>query len=130
MNNIPYEKELVDKIDALYITSNKRRRNNEGKEDNCKDRKKIIKKGNLFIKVDSAFGGLAIYKPIVFLNSLYSTNQTTQSEHVYFHKTSDNANRSFYINPKLINNWFNSYNVNKFYFIRFIREFMKLIRHI
>jgi hypothetical protein len=94
------------------------------------DQMKIIKNGNLFIKVDSAFGGFAIYKPIVFLNSLYSTNQATQSEHVYFHKTSDNANRSFYINPELINNWFNSYNVNKFYFIRFIREFVKLIKHI
>ena len=91
---------------------------------------KIIKNRNLFIKVDSAFGGLAIYKPMVFLNSIYSTDQATISEHVYFHKTSDNANRSFYINPKLINNWFNSYNINKFYFIRFIREFMKFIKPI
>ena len=94
------------------------------------DQMKIIKNRNLFIKVDSAFGGLAIYKPIVFLNSLYSTDQAIQSEHVHFHKASDNANRSFYINPELINNWFNSYNINKFYFIRFIREFMKFIKPI
>ena len=94
------------------------------------DQMKIIKNRNLFIKVDSAFGGLAIYKPMVFLNSLYNSDQATISEHVYFHKTSDNANRSFYINPELINNWFNSYNINKFYFIRFIREFMKFIKDI
>jgi hypothetical protein len=58
MNNIPYEKELVDKIDALYITSNKRRRNNEGKEDNGNDRKKIVKKGVYkrygFVKIDTS----------------------------------------------------------------------------
>lgn len=92
------------------------------------DQMKIIKNKNLFVKVDSAFGGLAIYKPIVFLNSLYSTDKATQSEHVYFHKTSDNANRSFYINPKLINNFFNPYNINKSYFIRFIREFIKFTK--
>lgn len=94
------------------------------------DQMKIIKNKNLFIKVDSAFGGLAIYKPQVFLNSLYSTDQAIHSEHVNFHKASDNANRSFYINPELINNWFNSYNISKFYFIRFIREFMKFIKPI
>jgi|688.fasta_scaffold112891_3 hypothetical protein len=92
------------------------------------DKMKVLTKTNLFLKVDSAFGGLAIYKPKVFLNSLYSTDRGNQSEHVYFHTTANNANHFFYINPKLINNWFNSYNLNKFYFIRFIREFVKFIK--
>ena len=58
MSNIPYEKELADKMDALYITSNKRRRNNESKEDNGNDRKKIVKKGVYkrygFVKIDTS----------------------------------------------------------------------------
>jgi len=92
------------------------------------DQMKIIKKNNKFVPVLSAFGGFAIYKPNVFLNSYYSAVQANQSEHVYFHTSALNANLSFYINPKLINNWFNSYNINKLYFIRLIREFTKYIR--
>jgi hypothetical protein len=92
------------------------------------DKMKIIKKNNRFIPVFSAFGGFAIYKPNVFLNSDYSALKVNQSEHVYFHTTTLNVKLSFYINPKLINNWFNSYNINKFYFIRLVREFKKYIR--
>ena len=56
MNNIPYENEIVNKMDALYITTNKRRRINEDKEDNINDRKKTLKKGIYkrygFVKID------------------------------------------------------------------------------
>ena len=58
MNNIPYENEIVNKMDALYISSNKRRRVNEDKEDNSNDRKKIVKKGIYkrynFVKIDTS----------------------------------------------------------------------------
>jgi len=91
------------------------------------DQMKIIKKNNKFIPALSAFGGFAIYKPNVFLNSYYSALHVNQSEHVNFHTTSLNTKLSFYINPRLINNWFNSYNINKFYFIRLVREFTKYI---
>ena len=56
MNNIPYEKEISDKMNLLFISSNKRRRINEDKEDNINDRKKIVKKGIYkrygFVKID------------------------------------------------------------------------------
>jgi hypothetical protein len=89
---------------------------------------KIIKKRSEFLRVYSAFGGFAMYKPQVFQNSFYSTTNKSQSEHVNFHTTPDNSNRFFYINPQLINNWFNPYNINKIMFVRFIREFKKFFR--
>lgn len=56
MNNIPYEKEITEKFNLLYITSNKRRRDNENKEENLNDRKKSLKKGVYksynFVKID------------------------------------------------------------------------------
>jgi len=88
---------------------------------------KIINPRNQCIKVTSAFGGFAIYKLEVFLHSFYSSPDKSTSEHVYFHTTFDNKNRKFYINPKLINNWSNPYNINKILFIRFAREFKKFI---
>jgi hypothetical protein len=91
---------------------------------------KTVKKGSEFIRVYSAFGGFAIYKPQVFHNSYYSLNNKSQSEHVNFHTTLDNSNRFFYINPQLINNWFNPYNINKILFVRFIREFKKFLRNV
>ena len=58
MNNIPYEKEISDKMNLLFISSNKRRRVNEDKEDNSNDRKKIVKKGIYkrygFVKIDTS----------------------------------------------------------------------------
>ena len=89
------------------------------------DKMKRIKFKNDLIKVDSAFGGFAIYKPEVFLRSFYGNSKSFESEHVDFHKNLENIENAFYINPKLINSGFNFYNTNKLLIVRFLRELKK-----
>ena len=87
---------------------------------------RIIAKKSPPIKVESAFGGLAIYKSHVFLNSDYESLNYGESEHVEFHKKLTEMGFSFFINPALINNYFNSYNISKFKAVRFLRELRKI----
>ena len=89
------------------------------------DRMKVLKKELGFIKVQSAFGGFAIYKPNIFFQNDYKNNSkvNTVSEHVNFH--ANLKNMKIYINPQLINNNINIYNLNKFYILRFGRELRK-----
>lgn len=89
--------------------------------------RKLPVKSN-WVKVLSAFGGFAIYKPRIFLVSDYSPLESNQviSEHVNFHIRPETQNFNFYINPSLINSNFNEYNINKFKFIRLIREIKKI----
>jgi glycosyltransferase involved in cell wall biosynthesis len=87
---------------------------------------KIIARKSPPIKVESAFGGFAIYKSNVFLNSDYESSNYKESEHVEFHRKLTKIGFSFFINPDLINNNFNSYNISKFKAIRFIRELRKI----
>jgi glycosyltransferase involved in cell wall biosynthesis len=86
---------------------------------------KVISRKSPLIEVESAFGGLAIYKANVFLNSNYDSSNNEESEHVAFHRKLTNIGFSFYINPNLINNNFNSYNISKLKVIRFLRELRK-----
>lgn len=86
---------------------------------------KKIYKNQVLIKVDSAFGGFAIYKTYVFFNSNYTLSDSFSSEHVSFHKSKSNLQKLFYINPKLINNRLNEYTLNKFLFIRMLKESKK-----
>ena len=86
---------------------------------------KKIYKNQVLIKVDSAFGGFAIYKTNVFFNSNYTLSDSFSSEHVSFHKSKSNLQKLFYINPKLINNRLNEYTLNKFLFIRMLKESKK-----
>ena len=89
------------------------------------ERMKVLPKNNGFIKVQSAFGGFAIYKLEVFLINDYKINYKANviSEHVNFHTRLLSLN--FFINPKLINNNVNVYNLNKLYILRLNRELRK-----
>lgn len=86
---------------------------------------RILRRKNGFVPVKSAFGGFAIYKVDVLLNSSYKSNDYCQSEHVNFHLLNASKLRKFFINPALINNNFNLYNLNRFGIIRFLREIKK-----
>lgn len=88
-------------------------------------RMKVLPKKKGFIKVKSAFGGFAIYKSNVFLVNDYKFNYKANiiSEHVNFHTHFSSLN--FFINPQLINNNVNVYNLNKLYIFRLIRELRK-----
>jgi hypothetical protein len=88
---------------------------------------KILRKRNGFVPVKSAFGGFAIYKTKVFLNSSYESNNYNQSEHVNFHLLNSSKNKRFFINPSLINSNLNVYNLNKIRLIRFLREIKKYL---
>lgn len=83
-----------------------------------------IPRNSGWISVDSGFGGLAIYKPHVFLHFDYSkiNNVSQDSEHVDLHLKMRENDQNIFINPKLINSHWNTYNINKFFFVRQVRR--------
>ena len=80
-----------------------------------------------WIKVESAFGGFAIYKSIIFLKYNYSKSMQdySESEHVTIHRKLSEDGFSIYINPSLINAKWNTYNVNKYFLIRKLRTLFR-----
>lgn len=91
-----------------------------------------IPQNSQIIPVDSAFGGLGIYKPEMFLEFDYSLNTGQApdgSEHVTFHKKCIEGGFSLGINPEMINATFNEYNINKHYLIRFLKDLKRTLRH-
>jgi hypothetical protein len=93
------------------------------------DRMKVVSKKSDLIEVKSAFGGFAIYKPDIFFKSDYKNDNTNViSEHVAFHLKLVNDEARFFINPKLINNHLNIYNLNKLTIVRFLRELKKFFK--
>lgn len=89
---------------------------------------KVLRIKNGLVPVISAFGGFAIYRTDVFLTSSYKSNDYHQSEHVNFHLLNSSKHRRFFINPSLINNNFNEYNLNKHGAIRILREIKKRLK--
>ncbi len=81
---------------------------------------KRIPKGSSWVAVDSGFGGLAIYRPHVFLNFDYSklNFQSRDSEHVDLHFRMREDGNKIFINPDFVNSHWNTYNVNRFFIIR------------
>ena len=79
-----------------------------------------IKVNSPWVKVESAFGGFAIYRSIIFLKHNYSrpTQDYIESEHVIIHRKLVKDGFSIYINPSLINARWNIYNLNKYFLIR------------
>jgi len=65
-----------------------------------------------FIKVDSAFGGMAIYKLKYILKKKYSSSNGKYCEHVLFNKMLLKKNKFLYIDKNLIN----SYGLNEHFF--------------
>jgi len=78
-----------------------------------------------WIKVDSAFGGLAIYKKEVFLNFDYIKEfHTIETDHVSLNRKIVRNGGNIYINPGLINSHLNEYNLSRILIFRLIREFV------
>jgi hypothetical protein len=75
------------------------------------------------IEVDSAFGGLGIYHPRIFLECDYSPihQDLIQSEHVDFHLKARQKGFKLVINPTMINSAYNTHNINRVRLIRIIR---------
>ena len=96
---------------------------------------RVIKKNSSWIKVNSAFGGFAIYKSRLFIEADYGKNpieKSHTSEHVDLHSNLLKIHPNLYINPKLINSFWNTYNVNRYFFVRFLRyklkDYFKIIK--
>jgi hypothetical protein len=96
------------------------------RRDSIYNRMRILPKDSNWIKVDSAFGGFAIYKTHWFLKndySQYSQEIFINSEHVDFNLKCVSSGANFYIVPSLMNSGWNEYNINRFFIIRQVRQF-------
>jgi len=98
---------------------------------------RIIPRNSNWIEVDSAFGGLAIYRPHVFLHDDYSVSEqddATECEHVTFHRKLRAKGEILYINPRMINSYFNEHNIRRYkiarIFITFVNSAKSRIRAI
>ena len=83
-----------------------------------------------WIKVESAFGGLGVYKTQVFLKYDYSfqnLDSEVYSEHIDLHYQCNINQHDLFINPLMINSNWNIYNINRIKIVRFLREFKKFI---
>lgn len=84
-------------------------------------------KGDL-VPVKSAFGGFGIYKTEIFERINYDKSNSVEKsecEHLDLHHKCLQYGFRLVIDPKLINNHVNVYNLNKFTIVRFLREFRK-----
>jgi len=89
---------------------------------------KKIPKDKGWIKVNSAFGGFALYKSNLFIRNNYDKAHGGGEEkidHVDFNFKNSAEGAIFYINPELINNNWNVYNINRLKIVRFVKEFKK-----
>lgn len=80
-----------------------------------------------WIPVDSAFGGLAIYKRELFKNVKYFSvlpNGDHVCEHVTLHEQMKINGARLFINPSLINSGWNTHNSSK----RFSKKFNRLVK--
>ncbi len=85
-----------------------------------------IPKGADWISVDSGFGGFGIYRPDVFIPFNYDkiTDDLRDSEHIDLHLKITKSGGKIYINPRLINSNWNTYNINRYFIIRQLRRIM------
>ncbi len=81
------------------------------------------------IEVDSAFGGLGIYNPRVFLECDYGHIDLSiiQSEHVDLHLKAKKLGFKFVIDPKMINSHYNTHNINRIRIVRICRTHPTLL---
>ena len=96
---------------------------------------KKIRKNLPLIPVDSAFGGLGIYRKSVFMNFNYSLSpeRLHESEHVSLHKKITDSNGLLFIAPNMTNFSWGVHNLSRFKLLRLLdqasnRKSFKIIR--
>lgn len=80
------------------------------------------------VHVDSAFGGIGIYKTLIFLNYDYSRINGAENfkcEHLDLHSKCIQDRLQLAIDPIFINSHWNEYNLNKFCLLRLAKELKK-----
>jgi hypothetical protein len=82
-----------------------------------------IPKSSDWIEVSSGFGGASIYKVQIFEKFDYTNDRNLKgNEHVILSSKIINNGGKIFINPAFINSHINTYNINKIFFVRTIRE--------
>ncbi len=95
--------------------------------------KKMKRLSGDLVPVNSAFGGFGIYKPKIFTSIDYAKSDSgdpSDCEHLDLHFKCLQKGFRLFIDPNLINNHVNVYNLNKFIVIRFLREYKKYLSRI
>ena len=90
---------------------------------------RVIPRNAAVIEVQSAFGGLGIYKPAIFTQFDYSREGETlfdECEHITLHNKCIAYGWTLGINPRMINSWLNEYNLNKVIFVRVLRDVKRM----
>ena len=90
------------------------------------NRMKVLPREGNWIRVESAFGGFAIYKASWFLKYDYTKElekKVLDSEHVDFNTRCARDGADLFIVPSLINSTWNEYNINRFFLVRQLRQF-------
>ena len=81
-----------------------------------------IPKNYPWININSGFGGAAIYKNKVFRKFDYSKEfKTIETDHVSLNRKIIRSGGKIFLNPKFINSHLNTYNINRYFLIRFVR---------
>ncbi len=125
---LPALRNQIEELDTKEITSPFRRLRRFLKSDSIRrkvvyENMRMLAPWSPLIAVESAFGALAIYKTECFMISDYGIIKSDYSEceHVFFHKKLVSNGQRLLINPRMINNWVNPYNLNKFFLVRIFR---------
>lgn len=83
-----------------------------------------------WIRVQSAFGGFAFYKPWIFHDYDYNYKNFepgAYSEHLDLNIEASKKGAQFFINPSLINSRVNKHNINRIKLFRIIQELKKTL---
>ena len=124
-----YQKELQNRMSGVKLSY--------FKEDRLRksviySKMRRVPRSSAWIKVDSAFGGLAVYKPEVFKLFDYSARtceEFLECEHVTLHRKMNETGMKIFICPEMMNSTFNEYNVNRFALVRVLRYLRKKLRN-
>lgn len=102
---------------------------NEYRKDRIRKRQlyekmKVFHHQRELIEVESAFGGMGIYRSEIFQEVNYDKYEKDEGcEHVDFNKRALSFGYRIRINPAMINSGWNSYNVNRYFLVRIYRRF-------
>ncbi len=141
LNELRQEQEKIDtshiNIFSFFRRFDRRLEFDQARKKAIYSKMRKIKISSDWIEVLSGFGGLGIYRFELFQDfdySLQAGDLPHESEHVAFSKKIVQSGGKVFINPRMINNFYNTYNVNRFFIIRQIRELYwnlgKHLRHL
>jgi len=115
LRNAPNSRNIFKRV-RMYLRYDKSRRNV------IYDRMRCLGFSRKLLPVNSAFGGIGIYRSWCFFRADYNDDDHPyECEHVSFHRKLEAESARMFINPRFINSIVNTYNVNKIFLIRNVR---------